>query len=189
MDFDVPFEFLKEGTNLIAVEVHQNMPTSSDLVFDMSLSYTPVERKDLYTNPVFSQQLTQNLRIKAIYEDVGTYDPNESAVIKINEIVASNSIYKDEYGEAEDYIELYNPGEEDVNIAGWFCQIGRLILRCILFQRQIPPNPYSRERQNYCLGRFTTGTRCCTSFNLSKDGETVVFPEKILTVSWFWWIR
>jgi len=180
VDFDVPFEFLKEGTNLIAVEVHQNMPTSSDLVFDMSLSYTPVGKKDLDTNPVFSQQLTQNMRIKAIYEDVGTYDPNENAVVKINEIVASNSIIKDEYGEKDDYIELYNPGEEDVNIAGWF-----------LSDRAADPEMYLIPTTDSTQTLIPANDRIIvwadsqpeqgvlhTNFKLSKDGETVLLSRK-----------
>ena len=180
VDFDVPFEFLKEGENLIAVEVHQNMPTSSDLVFDLSLSYTPVGEGDHYTNPVFSRQLTQNLKIKAIYEDIGNHDPNENVVIKINEIVASNSIIQDEYGEKDDYIELYNPGEADVNIAGWF-----------LSDRATNPEMYAIPTTDSTQTLIPANDRIIiwadsqpeqgvlhTNFKLSKDGETVVLSRK-----------
>jgi hypothetical protein len=41
-------------------------------------------------------------------------------IIKINEVVSSNSEYTDEDGDTPDWFELHNPGSEDVSIDGWF---------------------------------------------------------------------
>jgi len=39
--------------------------------------------------------------------------------IVINEALASNSIYLDEDGDASDWFELYNKGEEEIDLSGW----------------------------------------------------------------------
>ena len=40
--FSIPSSFFTAGTNVIAVEIHQNTPTSTDCLFDMSLIATPL---------------------------------------------------------------------------------------------------------------------------------------------------
>ena len=118
--FSIPKTLLKEGDNLIAVEVHQCSATSSDVIFNASLIYSVPSANQTLDNPVFTTTLTDNLSIKAIFDGDGITDPNEDAKVYINEIVAGNSIYKDEYGNKSDYVELYNGGDDDVNIAGWY---------------------------------------------------------------------
>ncbi len=58
------------------------------------------------------------------YEDlVLLYLPlnTQSNDLRINELVPNNfSGITDEFGERDDWIELYNPGQTDVNIAGWY---------------------------------------------------------------------
>ena len=44
----------------------------------------------------------------------------QAQIIKINEVVSSNSEYTDEDGDTPDWFELHNPGSEDVSIDGWF---------------------------------------------------------------------
>ena len=52
---------------------------------------------------------------------VGTGKSPFSGILFINEFMASNgSILKDENGDYEDWIELYNAGETDVNIGGMY---------------------------------------------------------------------
>lgn len=116
--FSVPANMLIEGSNIIAVEVHQNSATSSDLIFNMSLTYTESAGNQVVNSPVYSTVLTSDFKIKAVYEQVVFNEPIFD--IAFNEIIASNSIYKDEFGEKDDFIELYNFGKEDVNIAGWY---------------------------------------------------------------------
>lgn len=44
-----------------------------------------------------------------------------SGIAYINEVMSTNtSVIQDEYGQYEDWIELYNPGQDTLNIAGWF---------------------------------------------------------------------
>lgn len=181
VDFVVPKELLIEGENLIAVEVHQTSPQSGDLVFDLSMRCSEASNiTTTYMDKIYTTTLTENFSLRAIYEDIGTYDPNENVEIKINEIVASNSIYQDEYGEKDDYIELYNPSEEDVNIAGWF-----------LSDRPANPEMYPIPTTDSTLTLIPANDRIIvwtdsqpeqgvlhTNFSLSKDGETVILSRK-----------
>lgn len=119
-EYDVPLNMLKEGSNLIAVEVHQVSASSSDLIFDLAMSCVDMNGNiQTLTEEVYSGIFDSELSLRAIYEE----DPHAADIrptVLINEIVASNNRIADEYGEKDDYIELYNYGEEDLNIAGWY---------------------------------------------------------------------
>jgi hypothetical protein len=117
--FSVPANLLKEGNNVIAVEVHQNTLTSSDLIFNLSLVCTE-SNSQVITTPLYSTTLTSDFAIKAIYEQVVIEDPDKDLKVVFNEIVASNNLITDEFGEKDDYIEIFNNGEKDVNISGWY---------------------------------------------------------------------
>ncbi|MDP4276750.1 MAG: CotH kinase family protein, partial [Bacteroidota bacterium] len=117
--FSIPVSYLKEGNNLIAVEVHQCSVTSTDLIFDLNLTFdeSSTELK-LLTDSVYAGKFTGNLNLRAVYEPYET--PVEKQTVFINELVSSNQSIVDEFGEKDDYIELYNAGTEPVNIAGWY---------------------------------------------------------------------
>ena len=121
-DFSVPASLLRNGSNIIAVEVHQTNATSSDLIFnlEMMMQNTTPSSGNTSTNQTLTNIVSANQRLRAIYEENATPDPVALAQIFINEIVASNTIQKDEFGDKDDYIELYNAGEESVDIAGWY---------------------------------------------------------------------
>ncbi len=117
--FSVPASMLTEGNNVIAVEVHQNAANSSDLVFNLSLTCDAASTQ-IITTPEYSTTLTTGFSIKAIYEQYVFEDPDKNIDVKINELVASNNIIQDEFGETDDFIEIYNNGDKEVNVAGWY---------------------------------------------------------------------
>lgn len=119
--FTIPASLLKNGSNLIAVEVHQVNATSSDLIFNLSLIInTMTSASNEYNSPTLEGKVSANQALRAIYDEDLTPDPVPTAKIRINEIVASNTIVKDEYGENDDYVELYNAGNETIDISGWY---------------------------------------------------------------------
>ena len=118
-DFTVPAGMLNEGYNLLSVEVHQTNATSSDLIFNASVTALTVADSQ-NTDQLLNGTITAPMKLKAIYEEDPTPDPLDNVRIFINEIVASNSIIRDNQGEKDDYIELYNDGETDVDISGWY---------------------------------------------------------------------
>ncbi len=115
--FNVPVSMLKEGANLIAVEVHQYLGTSTDVLFNLSLTSDLVGASTLSTEPVFNGTLSSALNLKAVYE---VDNAPLSYTVVLNEFVSSNNLIGDEMGEKDDYIELYNYGNQPVDVAGWF---------------------------------------------------------------------
>jgi len=118
--FAVPLNLLKEGENVIAVEVHQINVTSSDLIFDLEMTCQTNPEPQVYNNPIYTGTLTGNIDLKAIYEKSIPDNTDTTETVVINELVASNNLISDSFGGKDDYIELYNTGTEDVNIAGWY---------------------------------------------------------------------
>lgn len=112
---EFPSSCLENGVNEIAVEVHQNVKTSSDFVFSMTVA--GVTNKDGGSKGVFSAILTGPMEMKAKFVKVDCVKPN----LVINEICSSNdSIADDFYGFKPDWIEIVNRGDEPVNLAGLY---------------------------------------------------------------------
>jgi len=79
---------LVTGDNVLAVEVHQSSPGSSDIVFGLRLDAISVTN-----NPVL-------------------------AGVMINEVLANNATLEEPDGSKPDWVELYNPSSNAVDVAG-----------------------------------------------------------------------
>lgn len=68
--YEISASNLQEGNNVIAVEVHQNSSTSSDLSFDLQLQVETLDAEAplLGSDPTLALQLTGDTGIVAIYE-------------------------------------------------------------------------------------------------------------------------
>lgn len=119
-DFTIPKSLLMEGNNVVAVEVHQVNAASSDMRFNLEMKLYFNNEGGANTSPVISGVVSPNITLRAVYELDTTPDPLDNIQVFINEIVASNTIISDPFGSKEDFIELYNAGNEPVNISGWF---------------------------------------------------------------------
>lgn len=64
----VPVSLLREGSNLIAVEVHQYLYNSSDVIFNLSLTSDLIGQAEIITAPVYSGTLSSVLNLRAVYE-------------------------------------------------------------------------------------------------------------------------
>ncbi|MCQ2233772.1 MAG: CotH kinase family protein [Paludibacteraceae bacterium] len=107
-----------KGVNTIAVEMHQNTPTSSDLTFVLTLKGVGTSSGTKSSKRVYSSAITDNFSMKAVF-----VEDSEKAPLHINEICSTNHSeggYADENGNYGDWIEIYNSGDEDINIAGWY---------------------------------------------------------------------
>ncbi len=109
---------VQNGANSIAVEIHQNGPNSSDISFDLELSgnyYAAGEITFLYDSHVAFEP-TEGITIKPVFKTV-----DELPDLIINEFMADNqTAYQDESGEFEDWIEIFNAGQQVVNLAGFY---------------------------------------------------------------------
>ena len=177
--FTVPKNLLTEGNNVIAVEVHQTGASSSDLFFNLQFTCTISEESQVILSPVYASTLTGTFNIRAIYEKNSGEDPDKDLQVVINEIVASNTIIADEFGDKDDYIEIFNNSNREVNIAGWYIS-------------DTPANPtlYQIPATNAALTTIPAKGRLViraddessqgvlhASFKLSKDGETVTLSR------------
>ena len=114
----------KQGTNVVAVEVHNNSGSSSDIYFEASLilkSYSG-EETILSEDETYVLPSTGNHVLRACYEKLSEEELKLAHMtpVKINEICASNSIYINEYFEKNDWIELYNTTNEEYDVAGMY---------------------------------------------------------------------
>jgi len=175
----VPKTMLKEGDNLISVEVHQVNATTSDMIFDMDLTCTMSIISNIVTDPIYSAKLGSDMTLKAIFEESTPVEDTKPSIV-INEIVSSNDMIRDEFGEKDDYIELYNTGDKDVNIAG-------------LFMTDTPVNPTLVEIAATDAAKTTVPAHgrlilwadnepeqglLHMAFKLGKEGETIVLSRK-----------
>ena len=81
----------------------------------------------------------------------------------------------DEEGDAEDWVELYNAGTTEINLAGWF-----LSDKTSEPKRWIFPNKTIGAGEFlliFASGKDKSETFLHTDFKLSKDGETVVLSD------------
>ena len=123
----IPASSLKKGTNIFAVEVHQHEAKSSDLklFFEESIVYgtsteIPSSGEYLSTNPIYRTTLSGDFVLTAVFEKLSDcVQPS----IRINEICASGTEgvgASDEFGNYSDWFEIYNDGDETVNLAGMY---------------------------------------------------------------------
>ena len=77
------------------------------------------------TEEVYTPATTKNLSLTATYvrlteEEYLAEKGHAPAPVVINEISAANSIYINEYGKKDDWIELYNTTDEDIDLEGMY---------------------------------------------------------------------
>lgn len=127
-EITVPNSLLHEGDNVIMIEVHNTSATSSDIFFDAKLKKESLK----YSNSIIGNQETlvlnedlidENSHIIAIYEKLD--NPTEvlesgATPVRINEVSAGNSIYINDYYKKNDWIELYNTTDRDIDISGMY---------------------------------------------------------------------
>ncbi len=118
----------KAGKNVIAVEIHNNNLTSSDIHWDgafirlqesydtENLPYASTEEEWSLPTGIGVQELTAHFAPK----EQSPSDYTNAAPVVINEISAANSIYVNEFFKKKDWIELYNTTAEDIDLAGMF---------------------------------------------------------------------
>ena len=117
---------LRKGANVICFEVHDCNATSSDIWFASSLSVVVDEENDeegiVSTDYDYTVPATGTHNIIAVYEPISTDEMLAAGMtpIRINEISASNSVYVNEYAKRDDWFELYNATDADIDIAGMF---------------------------------------------------------------------
>ena len=115
----------KQGTNLIAVELHNNSGTSTDILWNASLSMLTYEMQDatyVATTPEYTLPTSGTVTLKAVWEPLPADLQIAQGVtpLKVNELSAANDIYVNDLFKRDDWVELYNTTGDAVDLAGMY---------------------------------------------------------------------
>lgn len=121
----IPNTLLQKGNNVVAVEVHNCNATSSDIWWDASLSMTrPNESDDstLQTEATLELPTSGDLIIEALFEPLSSSELAEAGItpIRINEVSAGNNVDVNDYYKKDDWVELYNTTDQDIDLDGMY---------------------------------------------------------------------
>ncbi len=129
VSYDVPSSLLVEGTNLLAVEIHQGSADSSDISFDLELTALAAGEG----SPAI--EINNSVTVMARVYRNGNWGAMTRARfmvgmdgLVINEVMASNHTTledPDEPGEFPDWIELYNSTAETIDLSGMYLSDSR----------------------------------------------------------------
>lgn len=119
----LPYYLFQKGTNLIAVEVHNNEATSSDALWNAALSYTAQTSGGLITtDQEYTIPAAGSFELNAVWERMTDDElaADRAVPVRINEVSAGNSVYVNEYFDKEDWVELYNTTDKSIDLAGMY---------------------------------------------------------------------
>ncbi len=175
------------GENVVAVEVHNNSTSSSDILWEASLTrgQTTTEGTIVSTEPTFGLPTSSSdLQLVAMFTALTDEEKEEAGIntapVVINEVSAANSVNVNEYYKKDDWVELYNTTDEDIDLEGMYItdhsnQPHRAQLSATGTNAStiIPAHGY---KVVWCSSR-TTDTELHVGFKLSNDGQNLVRLE------------
>lgn len=122
---NIDYSLFTRGTNYIAVEIHNNSSSSSDIYWDAELIRIVPSKEDA---DFISRDAEFVISAGGDYDLVACFDRIEegeliakgTTPIKINEISAANTMAVNDNFKKKDWIELYNTTTESIDIAGMY---------------------------------------------------------------------
>lgn len=172
------------GVNVIAVEVHNNSATSTDLLWDASLVSSAISKPTTFYSTNAEINLPDgDICLTAIYKEMTQQEKNEMGIhpVAVNEVSASNSAFINEYGKKNDWVELYNTTDENIDIEGMYltddlskpqkCRISKGSTNA---NTVIPPHGYLII---WCDKLETTSQALHASFKIGGEGGLVALTS------------
>ena len=128
---DIPIQLLKEGKNVITAEAHNTSASSSDMFFDARLTKSVSESSVISTQELltFNEDIISgSCQLVAMYDKLE--EPSEvlesgASPVRINEVSAGNSIYINDHFKKNDWVELYNTTDGDIDVSGMYLSDNR----------------------------------------------------------------
>lgn len=169
------------GNNVIAVEVHNNSATSTDLLWDMSLVITNNSQpKSFYSTDAEIQLPDGDVNLTASYRELTEAEKTEARVnpVCINEVSGSNDCYVNEYGKKGDWVELYNTTDQKIDIEGMYLSDNvEKPLKCQISKGSTNANtiiPAHGHLLVWCDNLATTSQALHASFKISGQGGVIL---------------
>ncbi len=177
----------KRGTNIIAVEVHNNSATSTDILWDATLTKASEDEAEMefisydkeYTLPTSGMQ-----KVVAVFEPIPEADMLAEGItpVRVNEVSAANSMYINDYFKKNDWVELYNTTDKDIDIAGMYIsdnaekpQKYQVPTNDVALNTIIPAHGY---KVIWCDKLDNIGSEIHTSFKLATEGGDVLISTE-----------
>ena len=120
---DLASSLFKKGTNVIAVEVHNTSYTSGDLFWAGELLTTVgANTGDGIISDRVIDLTDGMISLSACFTPLTDVErqAQELTPVRINEVSADNGIFVNEYFKRNDWIELYNTTDKDIDVDGMF---------------------------------------------------------------------
>lgn len=111
------------GNNVIAVEVHNNSASSTDLMWEASITTSAVSQPSSFYSTNAEITLPDgDVSLVACYREMTQQEKDENAVhpVAVNEVSGSNNALVNEYGKKNDWVELYNTTDEAIDLEGMY---------------------------------------------------------------------
>lgn len=114
----------KKGRNIIAVELHNNAANSTDLYWDAALTAevtTTGGTNIVSTDEAYTLPSSGTVSLTAIFEAATPHSSTaRTGALRINEVSPANDIFVNDLWKKQDWIELYNGTDEDIDLTGWY---------------------------------------------------------------------
>ena len=119
-------KLLRRGNNVIAVEVHNTHNQSSDIYWTAELFRNKKGNDELLsTEPQLDLSSLEGVASSSL---LATYEPLSdddcltalALPLKVNEVSAGNSVFINEYFKKNDWLEIYNPTDFNLDVAGLY---------------------------------------------------------------------
>jgi hypothetical protein len=113
----------RKGKNVIAVEVHNVDGKSSDIYWDAEIQVNGTTETEIAsTERAITLDDEEAHTLKAVFEPLSDdcLIAAGSTPVVINEVSAANSIFANDHGKRNDWIELYNTTANDIDVSGMF---------------------------------------------------------------------
>ena len=121
---NIPARLFHQGDNLIAVEVHNNSATSSDLYWAARLntSVDAVGDEFVSTEAILDLPSDNFVSLTACFTPMPEEERLAQGItpVRINEVSAANNIYVNEYWKKNDWVELYNTTDQPIDLEGMY---------------------------------------------------------------------
>ena len=120
---ELPVNLLRKGENIIAVEVHNNVPGSSDIYWDAEISYSITSGTAIVSRErTLRLDTDANTQVQAVFKPLhpDCLVAAGAPPVVVNEVSAGNNVAANEYGKRNDWIELYNTTDHDIDLTGMY---------------------------------------------------------------------
>ena len=179
----IPYTYFQRGDNVVAVEVHNNNNTSSDIYWQGKLSTYRAEYSTDYvsTDSVYALPTSGSFDLVAVYEPVPDADLMAQGVapVRINEISGANDRYVNELFKRSDWIELYNTTDADIDLSGLYLSDDPLQPQKFQLPSDAPYSTVIPAHGYYVLwaDKHDALSQPHTGFQLDKDGGSVLIQS------------